>query len=352
MRTYRITAVLCCLSVAATSHAADAFHVTELPHERGTLLEPYALNDLGQVVGTMRRDDGPWRLFLWDRTHGLQDLAPVYPAQCDINNQGQIVAAAPSPDASLRAFLREPDGRIEYLGAPRQTSRAFALNERGQVVGWIFHADRGTRRAFLWDRTSGLRELTTPQGTPAVATAISDTGHIFGHLQYHLGTRLQQRPCCWPHTDAPTLEPAVDTPASEFYSINGKGWVVGRYVFMDSGPHAVLWRPDAGLVKLFPYRNADEAFTPVTFRVNDANQVACVEQTHAPWPERLDDTGPATERRHYLWDPARGRIPFDACLPPETCEFILRDLNNHGVILGLACLPDGTRRPLLLEPPS
>lgn len=351
MRTYGFIAILCCLTAAGPAWAAtgDSFRVTQLPEWQGRTLKPHAMNDRGQVVGVMPNPEGPWHLFLWDRAKGMRDLGPVLSEPSDINNKGQIVATMLRSGKKIRGFLREPDGRVEFIGDADRESVARAINDKGQVVGQIFLPMRGVYHAFIWDRANGMRELSSPRGGPAEATAISETGQVFGYIQYHEGVRLQRRPCYWELT-GPTGATPVDVPGNNFFSMNGNGWVVGTYAFLRSGSYAVLWQGRGGIEKLFPYGMDDDAFVPLACRVNDANQVVCIEEKRNPWPVRIDTIG-ALERRCYLWDRDRGRIFFDECLPAHTGAFTLCDLNNQGCILGIAHLKDADQDvPILLEP--
>jgi hypothetical protein len=349
MRTYRIIAILCCLlAVASPALSAQGhfFKVTRLPEWQGRAVEPHAMNDLGRVVGVVRGSEGPWHLFLWDRDSGVQDLGIVSSESCNINNKGQIVGTMPGPEGTMQAFLREPDGRVEFIGSPGRTSEARAINDREQVVGRVLVPRRGMYRAFIWDRTTGMRELGRPY--TGGATAISDTGQIFGYITYQEGIRHRQRPCYWELTGSSSDSP-TETPSRDFFGMNGKGWVVGKHVFAKGGPHVVLWCASAGMVKLFPYLDEDNAFVPSTCMVNDANQLVCIDEKRAPWPEQIDANA-SPERLCYFWDPTAGRIPLDEYLPAQTREFIVCDLNNRGCILGIARLEDGGRVPILLEP--
>ncbi len=353
MRTYGFIAILCCLTAAGPAWAAagDSFKVTRLPEWQGQRLTPHAMNDRGQVVGAMHAPEGPSHLFLWDRANGVLDLGQALPKSSDINNKGQIVGTLVGSEGHMRAFLREPDGRVEFLAPADRASQAWAINDKGQVVGRTFIPTRGVYHAFIWDREGGMQELHSPRGGPAQAAEISNAGEVFGYMEYHQGVRLQRRPCYWELT-GPAGVASVDVPGGKFFSMNGNGWVVGKYTYLNGGTYAVLWHSRGGIEKLFPYDLDDDTFVPLACRVNDANQVVCIEEKRDPWPTRIDRTG-SREWRCYLWDRARGRVFFDECLPERTCDFTLCDLNNRGCILGIAHLEDADQDvPILLEPTS
>lgn len=59
---------------------------------------------------------------------------------------------------------------------------AYALNDAGQVVGssTLAVGDTVTRRAFVWDRTLGMRQLGTLGGRSDEAVAVNTHGQIVG----------------------------------------------------------------------------------------------------------------------------------------------------------------------------
>jgi len=355
MRTCRIVAILFCLLIWGTPILVaqpEHFKVTTLPEWQGRTLEPHAMNDRGQVVGLIRPDADQWHLFLWERKSGVQDLGPAYPKPCDINNKGQIVGTMyESGGTIMRAFLREPDGTVEILGSLDDLdSEATAINNRSQVVGRSFVAKPGVYQAFIWDRTGGMRALAVPGRFRGMATAISDTEQVFGFIEYLENIHLRRRPCYWDLTDA-SNPLAIEAPGNDFSGMNSKGWIVGKYAFLNGGPHVVLWQSQGGIQKLFPCVPEDGLFEKSTWMVNDVNQVVCIEENKRDLGEQVSTEDSTPQQRCYLWDPAQGKISLDGYLPRQTREFTVRDLNNRGCILGIAHLEDGTSSlPLLLEP--
>jgi len=350
MKSHRIAAMVFCL-LARAPQAAPAqpgrFTMTTLPAWHGMPFEPYALNDHGQIAGLIHLGDGKWHLFLWERGSGLKDLDSVYPSPCDINNHGQIVGTRIGAGDRPQAFLRAPDGTMEILGdLGGGFSEAAAINNQGQVVGQSLD---GERRAFIWDRAHGMRSLEVPGRFRTRAGAISDTGQVFGSLEYWEDIRPRHRPCCWDlATSASPM--AIGPPSHDFFAMNSKGWVVGTYTFRNGDCYVVLWQVQGGIERLYACGSDDGMYGRSTWMVNDANQVVCIEEERQQWGEAEMRTGSGQARR-YFWDRAGGKIPLDAYLPRETQRFDLRDFNNRGCILGIAHLEKNDRRvPLLLEP--
>jgi len=143
-------------------------------------LAPVAINDQGQIVGTVRYEGR-----LWD--HGV--LTPLPGTPHDINSKGHVVGTYFSPAFMHHAYLWR-DGVTTDLGSldPNTSffqdySEALALNDNDQVVGYsgsgFFFINQ---KAFLWDG-GVIQALVTdaPDNTySSFATAINEQGQIVG----------------------------------------------------------------------------------------------------------------------------------------------------------------------------
>ena len=157
-------------------------------------LDVSAANDInaaGQVVGNSAAADG-FRAFRWTSGAGMQGLG-VLPGFADsfangINNNGQVVGYS-SASARSRAFLWTSGGGMLDLGdlpGGEDASRATAVNDSGQVVGWSYGSPTAGSRAFIWTSGGGLQDLNNwvmASGfgwTLEVASAINNAGQIVG----------------------------------------------------------------------------------------------------------------------------------------------------------------------------
>lgn len=110
-----------------------------------------AVNDAGMVVG------GTNTLQTWSAAQGRTDLGglalAISSSGADINNAGRIVGTSTFGDLSQRGFIYNPDtvsfSILTGLGGAGD-SAAWALNERGDVVGLSGRVGRVDSRATLW----------------------------------------------------------------------------------------------------------------------------------------------------------------------------------------------------------
>jgi probable HAF family extracellular repeat protein len=112
-----------------------------------------AINNAGQVVGGARTPDGRNHAFLW--TNGkIQDLGTLGGRDSwanGINNLGQVVGVSDTSDGREHACLWS-NGNLQDLGhLSGDRSWARGINDAGQVVGtsWM---ERGVEHAFLWSQ--------------------------------------------------------------------------------------------------------------------------------------------------------------------------------------------------------
>jgi probable HAF family extracellular repeat protein len=155
----------------------------------------YALNEVGQVVGSADLASGSPRAFLWQDgvMRDLGTLGGDYSVAYDINEGGQVVGTASLASGARHAFLWE-NGVMHDLGAlPRQNiSAARAINDAGQVVGYSrrLESDLKSSTGVIWT-AAGVRALTNDVRDRAPwsitdARDINNRGQIIGQ-GLHLG---------------------------------------------------------------------------------------------------------------------------------------------------------------------
>lgn len=155
----------------------------------------HAINGSGQVVGESETIRGTWvrHAFLWqggvmqDIGGGAGDwsISRAYA----INDLGQVVGDFAQDAGRLgggakfdrRAFLWQAGTRTDLATLPgHSSSTALAINDTTQVVGWSGNADASISRAFLW-QNGQMRDLGVLLGhTRSQALGINAAGHVVG----------------------------------------------------------------------------------------------------------------------------------------------------------------------------
>ncbi|QYF92986.1 hypothetical protein KY495_20110 [Massilia sp. PAMC28688] len=141
-----------------------------------------AVNDSGMVVGYSDST-----AFAWTSATGMQAIGPDAEATL-VNDQGQVAGAmALSQTTGRRAFVWNRDTGLLDIGTlgGAQTEVA-AMNAGGQVVGFSFTGDPGggAIHAMSWTRSGGMRDLGTLGGGFSTAQAVNDNGIVVGQSLY------------------------------------------------------------------------------------------------------------------------------------------------------------------------
>jgi probable HAF family extracellular repeat protein len=160
----------------------------------------YAIDDLGDVVGSARNGDGNTVGFSWigGVFTDLSTLSPSIYRAAAINDARQIAgsigyywAYGGYLHGQAHACLYS-GGVVTDLGSicnnPRSDTEAYGIDQAGDVVGYSTAAD-GSHHAFLY-RGGAIQDLGTMPGEWATATAINDAGLIAGTLANPYGVAL------------------------------------------------------------------------------------------------------------------------------------------------------------------
>lgn len=249
-------------TAAGARHAALWQTRGERARDLGTLggaaSAALAINGSGQVVGWSETEAGDRHAFLWQRG-GMRDLGTLGGRGSEatgIDGRGQIIGisfptAAPGagPTGPVRAFVWE-NGKMTDLGTVAPIGWQLTINDRGQVAGSRSDGSSGSappdtsrNRAFLW-ANGRISYLPLPRGARGSnAYALNDRGQVVGTCEFSLGPHA----CLWQGGTVIDLgvlgaEDRRGT-AAIARSINERGEIVGNSQHFMDFSHAVLWTP-------------------------------------------------------------------------------------------------------------
>lgn len=250
-RPARFFSALCLLAVAALSTSLPRAQSTPGPYvltDLGTLgggsTYPYEINEAGQITGYSTNSSSQTRAFLWDdgQMTNLGLMGGNYSSGRGINGLGHVVGYANivPGGTGIAALFRDGNAINLTPDIPDgQGSQATAINDNGQVIGYIGWGD-----AFLWHNGSRIT-LGSLGGNGTFPFDINNAGDVVGTSYTRNATDVgpAQHPFLWQHgvmRDLGLLPGAEEGGAS---SINSHGVIVGTSGRTDPETYEQLYRP-------------------------------------------------------------------------------------------------------------
>jgi probable HAF family extracellular repeat protein len=202
-----------------------------------------AINDHGVIAGAGVTATGEYHAFRWARGKAtdLGTLGGDFSQALGINNRGQIVGLSTTAAGEPHAFLWAR-GRMTDLALP---VTANDINERGQIVGSYRPPGEDEPHAYLYRlRQRRLTDLGTIYGLFSEATAVNNRGQVVGYVgvRDRLGPNSAFR---WSKGHMIDLETSLESTGSEYsqaLGINDRGTVVGVIGVPSVGPRGFVWR--------------------------------------------------------------------------------------------------------------
>jgi probable HAF family extracellular repeat protein len=218
----------------------------------GSLVVASGINNSGQIVGGVVVSRNVVHPAIW-QDGVITDLGTIpffdrralpHVFGAAINEEGDIVGFAEGGQGFDNvAFLWSDGVMTPLLGSQYPHSGATALNDDGEVVGWVGrlgHPQR-TRHAALWDLDGQLTDL-TPNAEEASAFDINDSGEVVGFIS----TRSRSSAFLWEEgtlTDLNRLIPAdLGWILNYARAINACGEIVGSGS-LNGVPHGFKLQP-------------------------------------------------------------------------------------------------------------
>lgn len=142
------------------------------------------INDAGAIVGfAFTNDHLHTRAFVWREGTGMQaleDLGGDASLAQAINAAGTSVGWAYDASGILHAVSWNSAGQVTDLNPPGAISEALGINNRGDIVGWVFGATASASHAWLWKHDGTQVDLKTLGGAGSQAFAVNDALVVVG----------------------------------------------------------------------------------------------------------------------------------------------------------------------------
>ena len=296
------------LLTGAAGAQAPTYQITDLGSLSNGFSRAYALNNLGQVVGSSVTADGRQHPFLYSNGV-MQDLGslstvPLRPSQESglargINDSGQIIGQTNDSTGALRGFhyangmlqpldtagnpqginnagqivgfgshaLLSQNGQTTDLGTLNGgTSVARAINNSGQIVGSTANTS-GYGRAFIY-QNGQMQDLGLPTGAfSAEALGISNNSEVVGSYNDSDGFG---RACSWQNGQITTLGAFARFTNSDAFGVNSSGVVVGVAPVEMAGQQAAFVYQNGQVYDLFA---GTSWVGGAPYAINDAGQI-------------------------------------------------------------------------------
>ena len=350
---------------------AGQFSASELSIQQSEISAAYSVSNVGEVVGVTRSSDGVIRAFSSE-----QDLFTINPSEASAANDfGQVVGAVSLEDPDNRDILSLSASRWDTLGITvlgsfdGRSSKAFSINNEGQIVGTSTWNNEDLFKGFLWQE-SVLKQLESGETNASQAFSINEKGQIAGYdgadAVIWNGERIQRKltgssgraydvnennqvvgsiddgiikAVYWSENGELTELHVEGSSFSEAYGINNSRWVVGTY--LPASPS----KTSSNSTSTEPIRKSNALFSirqhvPSKGGTMHGDSSEPVHQTHAT----------NSELRAFLWQGGT-LVDLNEIIDPSSGWVLLeaRGINNAAQITGIGLL-NGQQKAFLLSP--
>lgn len=158
----------------------------------------YGINNLGDIVGGARADDGGMVAFSWvgGTFNDLSALNAIYARSINdsdvlVGSSGYYWTYGGYIHSSMHAYVYDGTTFTDLgslTGDPHTNTEAYGINNSGQIVGYSFGSD-GFNHAFLY-QSGAMQDLGTINGGNTTGVAINNSGLIVGNVVNNYGAIL------------------------------------------------------------------------------------------------------------------------------------------------------------------
>ena len=304
---------------------------TILPLDESHTVEPWAINNHGDVVGRVHWDDlQASRPFLYrDGQLTVIDTSPANGDAVDINDAGDMVIR--TFYSVNRSYLIRADGqRFELVSESGTELSPFAVNNRGEVAAAVFVPQRGFD-SVSW--SNGVVRLLGPVLTnlSSFPGDINDSGVAAGTIQ-STSFEFSEAALLW-HGGMTPVGPVPDGRPSIGQALNNHGeMVVNSLGALDGFGRTYLFRAGR-LLDLGTLHGHTESFGA---GINVHGHVVGASQS-------------GSDRRAFLFVDGTMHDLNDLAKPIKGLKLLFAfAINDRGDIVGLAQLASGASRAFLL----
>jgi len=318
-------------------NGTELVHIVPLNYPNGGQCWAYGMNDYGDVVGYSSNGGLSIHAYLWDGEQtvdlGIPEWSNVdYSRAQDINNNGWIVGMAGGVPYDLRGFIKHDDTWDEIPTFGGNESRAYAINELNDVVGYTRNED-GKFRAF--GIPNGNIKLMTDLGDlgggASIAYGVNNSRTVTGQSK---GIDDYWHAMSWTLEEGMIDLGTLGGNESYAWAVNDDGIVVGKSQVPEGGTHGFLWM-DGEMFDVNQYVMPDIDVTIVNIRgISDDGQLAATGEY------------PDGRKRPYLLTPMNNYLPEDINEDGVVdvvdllsvvgnwgqCTFCPEDINEDGVV--------------------
>lgn len=292
------------------------------PPQGASKVFPRAINDAGQVVGSVELDGqaSSRRAFVWSASSGFTYLNPPdfrgRSIANAINASGTVTGETAGFQSGFHAFVWSPESGMTILPAyaKEDYSSGKSINSAGQIAG-IASVAFGVERAFRWSSVGGLQVLPVDTVRSSFAVAINNSGQVVGSdgPSEWYGDLSGPMPVLWDAVGGRTQVAGCDRPCEmQVVALNDRAQVAGNH-----DGRAFRWSVSEGINRI-PEMNGFGASRATA--MNDGGDMVGVSGKRY------------VENRGWLW--TGGGELIDLGMPPGVVYVKPAGINNAGQVVG------------------